>query len=74
MATVVQKFDPSKQAALMVDDEGYLLVAGVGGGGSTPITKEGIKSRIVTMSVEDIVEVLRAVPEATRKEVLKELQ
>ena len=75
MATVVEQADRSKQAVLLVDDEGYLLVSGAtGGGGGAPqvITKEVIKTEIVKIPVVEQVEVIREVPVTVIKEVIKE--
>lgn len=78
MATVVQKSDTTRQAVLQVDEDGYLLVTGAGGsGGTTIITKEVIKERIVTLPVvervEIIKEVIKEVPVPQIVEVIKEV-
>lgn len=66
MATVVLDSNPAWQACLRVDDDGYLMVTGVGGGSSTvvlppPTTQEQETQKEIVRErvVEKIVEVVR---------------
>lgn len=80
MATVIHNEGPDKglQAVLRVDSDGYLMVTGIGGGGSstptpcpdsTPEVKEVVRERVVERTVEvvkteirEVIKELRTVP------------
>lgn len=72
MATVVVDSNPSLLASLRVDDEGYLMVTGVSGGGSsrTPEERAEEASQIAQREVNALLNTLTSIPSGPQRAIL----
>lgn len=72
MVAVVQNSNPSLLACLRVDDDGFLMVTGVGGGGSSQTPEELAEkaSQIAQGEVNTLLSTLTSVPSGPQRAIL----